>query len=468
VLALALVVVMVPVVLVVWFASFKGSVKADIRRLEARARARGEPLTFTEFTNKLPVIAPQSNAAVTLLEVWKREDPAYWNAFLQGTQPLPKRTKERGHPVQKILSAQTASERRTKPLTEEQKRKAGEFLEARRRYLSDVRLALDHPACLFPVKYSDGYKALMPHIAEMKADMQDFRLLVSVSTESGDVKDAIAGLNTIARISAALHQDPTLIGQVVSLSSAGAVLVETEALLTRHKLPPAKLDELAVLLAGLQRTNGFRRGITSERVNGLAAFDMTTVPIDEPSGDGDPESGEQAEESLRTVMQVLRVIGLEQIDRRLMLETYEQAEALAERFSPASLRQMNELAEVSKQKASEFPPKLISSLLLQSALLAHVRFYSLEARRRAAVTALAVERFRQANRRLPNSLAELVPTFLPAIPQDPFNGQPLRFRTNAPGYVVYSVGSDFTDDQGREWSRKQRATKFDQTFTVER
>ena len=46
----------------------------------------------------------------------------------------------------------------------------------------------------------------------------------------------------------------------------------------------------------------------------------------------------------------------------------------------------------------------------------------------------------------PDQLADLVPTFLPAIPIDPFDGKPLRYRHDGANWVIWSVGSDLKDD----------------------
>ena len=88
------------------------------------------------------------------------------------------------------------------------------------------------------------------------------------------------------------------------------------------------------------------------------------------------------------------------------------------------------------------------------------------ATQRVTLTALALERYRQAQDRLPDSLESLVPTYLDHIPQDPFDGRPLRYRLLHPGYHLYSIGEDLTDDQGRE--RGKHNQPWDITFIVER
>jgi hypothetical protein len=67
---------------------------------------------------------------------------------------------------------------------------------------------------------------------------------------------------------------------------------------------------------------------------------------------------------------------------------------------------------------------------------------------RTARAALALERHRLLNGKLPESLDMLVPDHLPAIPADPFDGQPLRYGQLEPQIVIYSIGSDRQDDGG--------------------
>jgi hypothetical protein len=92
---------------------------------------------------------------------------------------------------------------------------------------------------------------------------------------------------------------------------------------------------------------------------------------------------------------------------------------------------------------------------------------------RTTQTALAVEHYRLAKGRLPKSLDNLVPSCIEAIPTDPFDGHPLKYRTREIGYVVYSVGEDLTDEGGTERGTQGRDSRgkplpYDITFIVER
>lgn len=92
---------------------------------------------------------------------------------------------------------------------------------------------------------------------------------------------------------------------------------------------------------------------------------------------------------------------------------------------------------------------------------------------RTTQTALAVERYRLAKGRLPKSLNDLVPSCIEAIPTDPFDGLPIKYRTRETGYVVYSIGEDLTDEGGTERGTQGRDSRgkplpYDITFIVER
>lgn len=66
-----------------------------------------------------------------------------------------------------------------------------------------------------------------------------------------------------------------------------------------------------------------------------------------------------------------------------------------------------------------------------------------------AQVACTLERFRLANDRLPETLAELAPKFITKIPTDIISGGPLHYQKKADGhFLLYEVGWNGTDDGG--------------------
>jgi hypothetical protein len=118
----------------------------------------------------------------------------------------------------------------------------------------------------------------------------------------------------------------------------------------------------------------------------------------------------------------------------------------------------------------------IQAMMVRVLMPAYARVISMDlsnrAQLRAARVGVAIERYRLANGKLPENLAELVPAYLDAVPKDPFDGQELRYKRLEKGYVVYSIGEDGSDDGGKErlpqGKRKGATESSDVTFIVER
>ncbi|MHB8953585.1 MAG: hypothetical protein ACYC4U_11495 [Pirellulaceae bacterium] len=70
------------------------------------------------------------------------------------------------------------------------------------------------------------------------------------------------------------------------------------------------------------------------------------------------------------------------------------------------------------------------------------------AQQRLMATAVEVERFRRKTGEVPDTLRELTPGYLRAIPLDPFDGREVRYVRRGDGYRIYSVGSNRSDEGG--------------------
>lgn len=79
---------------------------------------------------------------------------------------------------------------------------------------------------------------------------------------------------------------------------------------------------------------------------------------------------------------------------------------------------------------------------------------------------LAIERFRRERGQLPDTLDDLVPDYLAAVPEDPCNGYPMRMVKRNGGYAVYGVGSDLVDNVGDVESKEQHSATDDGLFVA--
>jgi hypothetical protein len=135
---------------------------------------------------------------------------------------------------------------------------------------------------------------------------------------------------------------------------------------------------------------------------------------------------------------------------------------MAESIRSAVLRSNNEFVEIAKlpveqqsghievlHVAEQNLPQLARNLLLNTRAGQAAAFHRDRADLRCAVVILAVERYRRANKQWPDTLADLIPTYLARIPLDPFDGAPLRYRRWNDGVVVYSIGPGGHDHRSK-------------------
>ena len=71
------------------------------------------------------------------------------------------------------------------------------------------------------------------------------------------------------------------------------------------------------------------------------------------------------------------------------------------------------------------------------------------AARRVLVATIAVERYRRDHAEaLPPSMQALVPAYLASVPLDPFSGDPITYKPDAAGYLLYSIDTNLKNDGG--------------------
>lgn len=68
---------------------------------------------------------------------------------------------------------------------------------------------------------------------------------------------------------------------------------------------------------------------------------------------------------------------------------------------------------------------------------------------RLLICDIGVGMYQLENGKPPRGLSQLVPDYLPSVPEDPFGGGPLVYRLQGDGHVLYSIGPNRRDDGGR-------------------
>lgn len=83
----------------------------------------------------------------------------------------------------------------------------------------------------------------------------------------------------------------------------------------------------------------------------------------------------------------------------------------------------------------------------------------------ATLLSIACHRYKRKEGKYPDSLKDLVPTYLPSVPCDAFDGQPFRYLPKEK--LLYSVGKDLKDSKAVWWTEGKQYLKYpDQIYPL--
>ncbi len=258
--------------------------------------------------------------------------------------------------------------------------------------------------------------------------------------EEEDLAGALQACRAALNTGRSLGEEPSPITQLVHLACQGVALATLERVLAQGEAPAAELEALAALLEReahepllLYQARAGRAG--GERVHeALAAGILTPAALAMLRVPGAPTGWwQKLREQVPLIQARSRAEHLRQTTRvvaaaRLPVE--QQLDAMAAIEAEAG------------QSLLLFGPKPG----LTDVTKCYVRG---QARLQTARLGVAAERYRLRHGRWPELAADLVQEgLLDAIPGDPYDGQPLRWRLLPDGAVAYSVGPDRTDNGG--------------------
>jgi hypothetical protein len=327
----------------------------------------------------------------------------------------------------------------------------------------------------YPINYLDGPNARLPHLAGLKSLAQVFALGAVLKADQNDPRGAFKDVVSSQKLSRSLDNEPILISQLVSAAILTMTTESLERVLARVALPDGELLELENGFREAEATNKFWMALVGERATDgemlrmlqedPRAFIIMANKMSSPD--------EQTKVPVRNPGVGWKAIGFFERDREYFLRAMEENITALAKGPPVSLSYTNKLDAIETEARAGW--HLMSSMFLPSFSKVVRRDADMRARLRTAATAIAVERWRVAHGgQVPDSLDGLVPSFLPSIPIDPFDGKSLRFKKLAKGYVIYSVGPNGEDDGGKERplsfgkiSAEER-NRFDITFIVDR
>jgi hypothetical protein len=347
--------------------------------------------------------------------------------------------------------------------------------------LTDIRAALAKPVFNNHLDFAQAAKIQFSHLWHCKKLASWFGSAAALALHEQQLPEAAQNLAVVIRLPQLLAEDRVVISELVRIALGAIARADTWAALQADGWTDADL----VLLQKAWEAQDFAQGMAVS-LEGERVFCSQTARQLRESNDEAYElifsdmarlaagiAGDQFEElprdggfeSLPYGRELLE-FGRKQIYCRLWRFSWAHQAELRE------LKQLQRLIELARRGAQNKSYQSIEGQLgelfaeaekksfydrlrypgsgtINALAKAPLKGMQMETTRSLALCAVALKRYEVRYGKLPETLAVLVPEFLPVVPVDYLDGQSIKYRLNPDGsFVLYSVGEDGKDDGG--------------------
>jgi hypothetical protein len=432
------------VVIIAGFVFFRINMRSKLNaRLDA-IRAEGYPATCAELDAWYTIPESAENAADIFIDSFSHFDK--WEEDQK----------------QKLLPVVGRAElpARTEPLTEETKALVAQYLADNQNALELLHkgAAIEHSR--YPIDLSKGFEALMPDLSNIRVGAKLLQLEAILHAENAEPQPAARSIKSTFGLGRSLDKEPVLISYLVRIACQGLAVSTLEHVINRTEFTDEQLVDLSQTLVNAEDPCAVIRAFAGERCAGASFFKMPAAQIPRVTDGGSSPLAVAA-------YGLYKFSGLADMDASIYLDLMNDY-MKAIQLPPQQRQEAADAVGARLEKTSKI------HVLLHIFMPALTRVTTLDVRSIAqlhtARTGLAIERYRLATGKLPDTLADLMPTYLDAVPKDPFDGEDLKYKKLETGFVVYSIGEDGNDDGGKEKSRKRSRPPAtdDVTFIVQR
>jgi hypothetical protein len=398
--------------------------ESSLQTQVAAIRAKGEPVTPQEFRQQHPDPPLEKNAAETYVKSFNSAKD------ILTTDDFRKRAGSIGSADTKEL------------LKEEFRQWAKGQLAANADALLLLHEAADKPSTQFSMDLEKGWQAEIPNLMKVRNSVTLLQLEALLAAQDGDTERAVEAFRAGLAVSNALRGGPCLILQMIRIACYGITCAGLRPMLEITRFSDDQLARMQGMLGAADDPDALTRALIGERVMTLVAFDHPDQLVA-----GLNTADEWLPGGKAVAAGLLRMAGTASGTRERYLAVMAGAIDASRRPPHEALPLLQQAAGAVDRDRAWIPP-LSLSRMMPNFYRSEVQLARSLAMTRCAVTALAVERYRLANSRLPEAAEALAPAFMPAVPADPFNGQTLRYKPVEDGCLVYSVGEDQTDNGG--------------------
>jgi hypothetical protein len=325
---------------------------------------------------------------------------------------------------------------------------------------AELRAANQRPYSRYPVNYDvpDPAEILLPHLSSIRSICRRLGLKACAELALGQNKEAFQDVKLSFSVADSVKDEPFLISYLVRVACLQTTVQPIWEGLAEHAWSDAQLRELETKLQSYDFIADLKPTLDAERAwgVGLMNYVKSTGKLAEfnDSGTGNEPALEQL---ARTVPSGW--FDLEQLSYCRLFDLYIAStfDATERRVDPSRGKSngeaiMNKTLIRNPWKALDFAlihHRILAGQLLPGLARVSYRAATGQVAANQAVLACALERYRLANSRFPDTLDALVPQFISPLPHDVITGESYKYRRTDDGrFVLYSVGWNEKDDGG--------------------
>jgi hypothetical protein len=385
------------------------------------------PVTLAELDRWYPRVPTEENSALVFRKAFASLSGQFDPCFLMDDNSI---------------NLPSADEARVIPV----KQTVADYLGGNGEALALLHQASNISRSRFPINL--GKLSIMPYPHLANVVRSAYLLQTDAANHADDTSPELALLSVESSfaLSRSLAKEPLVRSHLTRIESQKIAVSSLQHTLNKTSLTEEQLASLASALEKADDQRGLARAFIGQRCIGIYSFDRlrdTTDLTVLPAGRSRP------------------------LSQRLLINTVLFLSSPQYLYDTCGFLQWDELHYLQlmdryiQTAQMDFPERISAAQVLRQSLeqqdglhaLSHgwlrgmngsrviVKDAAATARLRSARIAIAIERFRVSHdHQLPQTLAELTPFGNSGVPIDPFDGQPLRYKKLARGYVVYSTG----------------------------
>ncbi len=318
-----------------------------------------------------------------------------------------------------------------------------EFLGRHVSTLALLRRAAAKPGCYFDRDYSrPSISMLLPEVPRLRAGARLLAANARCKAADGDLRGAMEDTNAMFSIAEHTAGDPSPVMQLVAIAIDQIAVETLEAALasgtaTAEDLAGANIHEHVSYRKQLEKA------LRTEEAFWLSILCQMSSS-DEPMW---------SLESSRNVWLPFQTPGVLVPPYRVFLlkddvATYRRNVDHLEVLIGKPYYEAKEDWEAVEKQLRSLPQGIVTRIAFPAISRCAQVCARGDAQRGLARVGLAMCRHQAAKQAFPGKLQELVPEFIPAVPRDPFDGEPLRLKSTEQDLIIYSVGPNGEDDDG--------------------